>query len=275
MKKEKSVLIIGGDKRQRKLKKYLSDDGYTVTHIEKEEECLPSLFKENKIIFLPIPVSKDRVYIYSDNKESRLRVTDVTEQIDNTSVVFGGNFDASVKKYFEEEGIEYHDCLKSELLELQNGYLTSQGALRLLLENTEEFLTSKNVLITGFGKIGMPLAALLDKIGMNVSVGARNELQLKNAVMAGYTPVELKSLSTLSKCDFIFNTVPCRIFDESLIETADKKAVYFELASSPFGADKENILKYGLSYVDGSSLPGKFLSDSSAELLKEYMEKFL
>lgn len=275
MKKEKSVLIIGGDERQRRLRKHLSDDGYTVTHIESKADCLPSDLKENKIIFLPVPVSKDREHIYSDNGNSELRLTDIIEQISSDSVVFGGNFDASVRQYFEDEAIEFHDCLKSELLELQNGYFTSQGALRLLLDNTEELLVGKNVLITGFGKIATPLAALLDKIGMNVTVAARNELQLKSAAMSGYIPVELKKMETLKGYDYIFNTVPYRIFNEKLIETADEKTVYFELAAAPFGADKEILQKCGLIFVGGSSLPGRFLPDSSAKMLKEYMEKFL
>ena len=275
MKKEKAILIIGGDKRQRMLAELLSLDGYNVTHIEDYAYNLQSLVNSNDIISLPLPVSKDKVHIYSDVEKFKLPFVDILKMIKGGSMVFGGGLPKEVKEYFEDENIEYHDCLMSELFELQNASFTAQGALKLLYDNTEEFLKDKRVLITGYGRIGVALSEMLVSLRMKVTVSARNEIQLKTAELSGCETINLRYLKNLSGFDFIFNTVPCRIFDENAVSAAEKNSVYFELASAPFGADREHFEKYGLKYVSGAALPGKFLPLSSARLLKEYMEQFI
>lgn len=275
MKKDKSVLIIGGDKRQKFLFKLLSEDGYNVTHLNENSDNLYDLINSNDIIFLPLPVSKDRVHIYSDADNFRLKLADAVKSIKNISMVFGGGIPKEVRDYFEDESIEYHDCLISELFELQNAYFTAQGALKLLLDNTEDYLLGKTALIIGFGRIATALSEMLKNLNMKVTVAARNELQLKTAKLSGFQIINLKELRNLSGFDFVFNTVPYRIFDEAAMSSAGKNSVYFELASAPFGVDKELAQKHDIRYVQGGALPGKYLPLSSAKLLKEYMEQFI
>ena len=275
MKKDKSVLIIGGDKRQRVLSGLLSDDGYKVTHINENAENTDSAFSDNDIIYLPLPVSRDRVYISSDNSNFKLELCEIVSAVKEKHIVFGGGIPKGIREHFEEENIEYHDCLMSELFELQNARFTSQGALKLLLDNTEECLKGKNVLITGYGRIASALSEILKNLQMKVTVTARNDIQLKTAELSGCETIRLMELENISGFDFIFNTVPYRIFDESAVSSAYKNCVYFELASAPFGADKEHFEKYGIKYIQGGSLPGKLLAVSSAVLLKEYMEQFV
>lgn len=275
MKKDISVLVLGGDRRQRILSALLSADGYKVTYINNNAENIKDAIKSNDIIFLPLPVSKDRVHIYSDNGDFRFKLKEVLSDLKNTSVVFGGGFSKEAKEYLEYENISYHDCQMSELFELQNAHFTAQGALKLLLDNTQEFLKDKNALVTGYGRISSALAVLLSSLRIKVTIAARNEIQLKTAEFMGYEAINLKELKGLSGYDYVFNTVPFVIFDEEAVASADKKCVYFELASAPFGASKEHFDKYGITYVVGTGLPGKMLPQSSARLLKEYMEQFI
>ncbi len=275
MKKDKSVLIIGGDKRQRILSKLLSEDGYNVIHINENIENIDAVISSYDIIFLPLPISKDRVHIYSDISNLKLKLSDIVSAVKSSSIVIGGAVPKEIKEYFEDESIEYHDCLMSELFEFQNAHFTAQGALKLLLDNTEEHLREKKVLVTGYGRIATSFSEILINLQMKVTVGARNEIQLKMAEFSGCDTVNLRELKVLSGFDFVFNTVPHRIFDEIAVASADKKCVYFELASAPFGADKKHFEKYGIRYVQGGALPGKILPVSSARLLKEYMEQII
>lgn len=167
------------------------------------------------------------------------------------------------------------DLLTSEIFELENGYLTSQGALRLLLDNTEEALNGKAVLVTGYGRIAVPLSEKLKNLNMKVTVAARNKIQLKTAELSGLQTVNLEKLNDISGFDYVFNTVPCRVFDEKLIATADKNSIYFELASAPFGAEKKYFENLNLKYILCASLPGKLLPASSAKLIKDYIEQFI
>lgn len=275
MKKEDTILILGGDNRQKILDELLEGTAVKTVYLNSgSEKELLSKIKSSKVVVFPIPITKDKKNIYSDNNGFRIDKSKVMMSLSDGYVVFGGGFSKEDRAYMDEEGIEHHDFLLNEEFQLKNAYLTAEGALRLLLENTTETLFNKKVLVTGYGRISEFLCDILYKMHMKVYTAARNEIQLKQAEMKGYVPVVLSSLKDLRQYDFIFNTIPVRIFDEKLLSTAEK-CTYFELASSPFGAEKELVLQKGISYVSGSSLPGRFFPVSSAVIMKEYILKYL
>lgn len=275
MNKKKKVIIMGGDNRQRMLCSMLRDDGYEVIHIEDSNEEYSNRIREADALVLPVPVSKDRVNIFSDDPLCKFELLKVCGSIGKDTCVFGGGFSGEIKELFEKEEIEYHDMLQSELFTVENAYLTVQGALRLLFENTEENLLNKKAIVTGYGRISVFLSDALKRLGMKVYVLARNEIQLKTAELSGMKAIRLTESPRCSEADFIFNTVPNVIFDRKSVETMKKSAVYFELASAPFGAVKEDFLPDGCRYVLGSSLPGRFLPAASAKIIKNYIEQFL
>lgn len=272
MKQDKRVVIVGGDNRQKLLYEVMKKDFVNTKYVCTDKD--KSFISEADIVIFPIPVSKDKKLIYSDNPKLIFKAEEALKCISKNAVVFGGNFSLKEKEFFEEESIEYHDFLLNELFLMENAYLTAEGALRLLLENTEETLFNKSVLVTGYGRISEILSVLLERLNMKVTVAARNEVQLKHAEKNGCTPLFLNRLKDILTYDFIFNTVPVRIFDENVISTT-KNTVYFELASSPYGADKTQIILKGIKYVDGGSLPGKFFPLSSANLIKDYILKYV
>lgn len=255
----------------------LKNQGYEPVHINsKEQSGTEERVSDYSVIIFPVPVSKNKINIFSDDADFRFSLKKAVDSIDKDSLVFGGGFPSEVKDYFESEGITYSDMLQSELFSLENAFFTAQGALRLLLESTDEYLLNKKVLLTGFGKISFALSDILNKIGMEVSVCARNELQLKYAENLGYEAIRLGEIENkIPKFDYIFNTVPYRIFGEEDIKNIKDRAKYFELASSPFGADKNFFEKLNKIYIFGGSLPGKYLPYSSAELIAKYILKYI
>src|SRR5690625_7888657 len=48
------------------------------------------------------------------------------------------------------------------------------GTLQLAMEHTKQTIHNANVLIIGFGRIGITIARLFNQIGANVKVAARN-----------------------------------------------------------------------------------------------------
>ena len=267
MNKKKKVIILGGDGRQRLLYDMLEDDGYLVVHIENSDDYEEKIKGADVLVF-PVPVSKDKVNVFSDNPDYELNLVKVLNSISKDVVVFGGDFSGEIKEFFEREEIEYHDMLLSELFTVENAYLTVQGALRLLFENAQESLLNKKVLVTGYGRISVFLSDALKKLGMKVYVLARNDIQLKTAELSGMETLRLSESPECGDFDFIFNTVPNVIFDRKSVGTMKKSAIYFELASAPLGAKKEDFSSDGCKYVFASSLPGRYLPVSSAKLIK-------
>ena len=75
--------------------------------------------------------------------------------------------------------------------------------------------------------------------------------------------------------EFIFNTVPERVFNSTNIENIKEGAVYFELASPPYGVNEADLTIRGHKYVDGGSLPGKYTPRTAGEYIAKNIEKLI
>lgn len=269
----KSIIIIGGDKRQTHLKNIFTEKGYFTRHINSlaENKNLDRISQYDSVMF-PVPVSKDGKFIYSYNDILLIEIKDVLENIKKGQKVFGGVFSKEMKEYFSERDIEYYDFFSEEDFVFYNAYLTAQGAVKLLLDNTDEFIPGKKVLVTGFGRVGKALCRSLKNCGLEVYVSLRNPVQKTEAECKGYKVIDIPSLKyCVHLFDFIFNTVPSVLFSKE--ETENMTGKYFELASKPYGADRKHFNKD--VYINGSSLPGKFTSYSSAKKIADFTLRYI
>ena len=142
----------------------------------------------------------------------------------------------------------------------------------MLLENTDKFLVGKKVLITGFGRIGKSLALMLKSLGMKVYVTVRREEAAVEANAYGLEVLSYKALKgSLFYFDFIFNTVPSTLFSYKDISHIRNDARYFELASSPFGAEKKDFVALGKNYVHAGALPGRFYPQAVAKNIVDFI----
>ncbi len=271
----KNIIIIGGDKRQEKLNKLLLSEGYRCTHINSFGKSKSDLkISDNDTIILPVPVSKDNDNIFSYDIIFSFKLNDILCMLNNTNYVFGGGFSKDVKAYFAEYDVSYFDYLESEEFTLYNAYLTGIGAVKLLYENSSEDVRGKKVLITGFGRVAKFTAQALKQSGCEIYISARNDLQLTEAECIGYKIIELEKISSfLYLFDYIFNTVPENIF--GFEDVNHFKGKYFELASAPCGVRREYFSGRDTDYINGSSLPGRFLYSSAADRLAKLTLKHI
>ncbi len=267
-----TILIIGGDKRQDRLYEILKDKSYKCLRTNINSVKALAEVNKHSIIVLPVPFSADGKYIYGSNPDFRLEVSDLLSALTNNNTVIAGGLSETIRNQLNEKGVKFYDILASDYFTEYNAFLTSQGALKLLLDNTECLVTGKKVLITGFGRVAESLAYILKGIGTDVFILARNHRQLLKASCLGYKTVNLSAKSSvLCMFDYIFNTVPSNIFSESDIFRIRDDTVYFELASPPCGAEKQHFEKHSKKYVFGGGLPGKFVSHSAAEIMADFI----
>lgn len=275
MKKE-ALIIIGGDKRQEYLYSILRNDGYDCELINKSTDKSSEIIAEKRYIVLPVPVSKDGCNIYCNDKDFVLSFEKLSHMITEKHILLGSGFRKDMINLMERKNIVYYDFNSNEDFLIYNAFLTAQGALKLMLDNTEKDITNLNVLVTGFGRIGKSLSLALNRLNMNVTVCARKAAQLNMAKYLGFDSIKYDLLEEkASDTDFIFNTVPERVFDTVNIEKIKSDTVYFELASSPFGADKNKLSANGVKYVDGGSLPGRYTPYSAAEKIARITENLI
>lgn len=216
-------------------------------------------------VILPFPSKKYKEQIKASDGE-------IYDSLKSCKLIIGGMLDEETKNAFDKAQIKYLDYFKSEAYVLKNAYLTTQAALRLLLENTTCFLPGKKVLITGFGRIGKSLALSLKTLGMKVFVAARREEALADAKSLGFETFSFSTLpATVFYYDYIFNTVPSPVFSQKDVTHVRNDATYFELASAPFGACEEDFNQSGKNYIFAGGLPGKYYPAAAAINIADYI----
>lgn len=273
----KKTIVIGGDERQKELYSLLKAEGKSCAAIFEKSELQNNLpLSDFDVMILPLPCSKDGKTVFSAENKLKLELSSVVEGVKNGTVLIGGNFSDSLRQAAEEKGATVFDLFAEKDFALYNAYLTAQGAVRLLLENTKEYVVSLPALVTGFGKIGKTTAIFLRSLGLDVYVFARRSETRLEARLLGFKTVSQNELSfCIHLFSFIFNTVPNRIFEKDDISHMKSGAVYFELASRPFGADKKDFENEKAAFVFGGGLPGKFCPLASAKEIEKRINKYL
>ncbi len=270
-------IILGGDKRQRVLFDTLLSKGIDTLYVaDKSSLSEINSFNSFSHILLPVPVSRDSVNVFSDNENFNLTLDELANKLTRAHTVFGGAYPQKLKASLNEKNITYFDLLQNEDFLVSNAALTAQGALRLLLESTDNYIVGKKALIIGFGRVAIALASLLKAVGIDIYIAARSDEQLKKADRSGYKTVKLSNISDyIYFFDYLFGSVPARVISRGDVSLIRDDAIYFELASPPFSADKEDFTAENKRYVSGAALPGKYLSSASGELIADYILSFI
>ena len=266
------ILVVGGDKRQEYLCEYLKAGGANCIHLktDKDNEMVDSI-GDFSVVILPVPMSSDGEKIFSTDGKLNFSVDKLLSSLKKGQTIMGGRISEKSKKIINERCAQYFDLLEDDTFVIFNAYLTAQGALRLMLQNTQNYITGKNALVTGFGKVAKAMCSTLNNNGVRVHTCARNKKDLFLADCFGYGTLTFEQLKeNIEKFDYIFSTVPAEVIKESHIKSMKKDAVYFELASSPYGARKEYFEKYNKIHVMGNSLPGRFCAVTWAEKTADY-----
>ncbi len=267
-----NFLIIGGDKRQQYLKRKFEADFYDVIHIRYsgDLETLDDIESYTHII-LPIPISKDNLTVYNSDS-LKLTIRELKEKLGSCHRVYGGGFTDNFLINLEDKHITYFDFMKDKNFKLANAYLTAQGAMRLLLENTDDVVSGKKSLIIGFGDVAKTLAEKLKAFGIDVYIAARNKKQLSVARLNGYKTMGIEKISDLIYMfDFVFGTVPANILTADDVKSSGVDCVYFELSSAPYTAEKDDFERFGKRYILASALPGKYLPEASADIIYDFI----
>ena len=273
----KKTIILAGDARQRILSEILFENGkeHDSAFSNEELDSLGGISGYSSVI-LPLPCTKDKVTLFSAQNTLSLPLSEIEMGIRPGALVIGGNMPKGFKQNLAERGADVLDYFKDESFTVYNAFLTAQGALRLLLENTQEFIAQKRILVSGFGRIGQALSKMLFSLGADVYVAARRKETVTKISALGLKAVDTQRLeNSVYLFDYIFNTVPEKIFSRRSVLLMKNGAIYFELASSPFGAEKGDFEKSGADFVSGGALPGRFCPRSCAEAVFSRISKYI
>ena len=259
--------IIGGDKRQLYCGKSAMDDGYGV-YICGFEKCdamlgmkisdLESTMKNADAFILPLPVTKDGITLNTPLSDKNISLDSFFQLAENKPVFCG------MPLPFNRDNI--YDYSAREEFATANAVPTSEGAIETAMLEYDGTINNSKCLVTGYGRIGRVLSDMLDGLGADVTVSARNLKDLEFIKAKGFHALHTSDIR--GNFDIIFNTVPYRIFNAHILAKTAQNSLVIDLASMPGGVDFGAAERLHIKAVHALSLPGKVAPKASGIIIK-------
>lgn len=276
----RNIVIVGGDKRQKYLKEYLSNQGHEVYSYglfdwDDDADKLKGMIKDNSAIILPLPATRNGKAVNMPFSKKEISVDRLVSFLGKDNIVFGGIIKAELLSRLRETETPFVDYYDDSIVE-KNAVLTAFGTLKIILEHIDFALPLGKYAITGYGRVAKETASILTSLSCDVTVFARNPSQREDAKIKGCSAYPLTQLPDFAKnFDLFINTVPSQIITDEVIKNMKKDSKIIELASSPYGVEFDIARKYGVDVVKAFSLPGKYTPKTAGEIIGKRIEEFL
>ncbi|GAA4701160.1 dipicolinate synthase subunit DpsA [Brevibacillus fulvus] len=288
------VAFIGGDARQLEVIKKCIQLDATVTLIGFDN--LESIYtgatrrplscdvlKDVDVLILPIVGSDDNGVVDSIFCSKTLQLTDEhAASLPKHCVVYTGMAKPYLQKLLSKHQITLVELLERDDVAIYNSIPTVEGALMMAIQNTDITIHGANILVLGFGRVGMSLARSLHALGARVRVGANHPEQIARIYEMGITPFHTAELKLhVSNADVVFNTVPQLILTAEVIAQMPQSTLIIDLASKPGGTDFRYAERRGIKALLTPSLPGmvapktagRIIANTLSRLISEHSKK--
>lgn len=283
MKPNMNFIVAGGDARQIYLAEKLAHKyNIILTGFDKFEgeanniisDKIPDRIADG--IILPVPVSSDGCTLNTPFSDENILLADLIPKIIRNGTAYGGKFSDVSRQIFSERGIDTVDYSAREDFSVMNSLATAEGALQIIMENSERMICSMRILITGFGRIGKCLADRLCKMGADVTAAMRKKSDMAWADIYGCRFADINNKAVFSKYyDVIINTVPDMIINREIIDNLYRNVLIIDLASMPGGVDFDYAASKGIKTIHALSLPGKKVPVSAGIIIADTIENII
>lgn len=214
-----------------------------------------------------------KVYVFSMPKEINLRQA---EELPAGSIVFARLIENDVKKLFFENNITFMNYFDDEAFVVKNAYLTAEGAMSYIIQNTDISIKHMPVLVMGYGRVGKSITKLLKDNYASVTVVTDDNTEYALAsIFADKACALCEYAADISEYKTIVNTIPQIILKGDILKLISKDCFLLDLASNPGGIDFAEAEKQGLKYMHALGIPGKTSPKTAAVFIKESILKRL
>lgn len=272
------LAFIGGDLRQYYMVQQLLSKGFLIAvygldlndlteHVYHATSLKEAMNFSNTVIG-PIPFSKDQKTIFSNAKQDDLNIDCFLDELKPYHQVFGGAISPKIQEHLKTKNIPFYDFMQMESVSIANAIATAEGSVVEAITRSPINLHGTECLVLGFGRCAKILADKLKGLNASVTISARNEEALAYANAYGYHTLPINALSKgLENFQFIFNSIPSMMLDESLLSHVRKDVTIIDIASNPGGTNFDYCKQMGINASLCLALPGKYAAKTSAEIL--------
>ena len=278
--------VLGGDMRILKLTGLLAADGHSV-HVFGmdrmppepgviQSETLQEACSGAAAVLLPLPATNGQGSVTSPLSSRILPCEAALQAVELGCPVLAGRITPDLAQAARKAESRLTDYFLREELIVANAAATAEGAIQLLMEETDACILGLRVLVIGYGRIGKLTAHRLRAMGAEVTVSARKCADIAWIRAMGYTPAETGALEdVLGSFDAVVNTVPALVLDEARLMRLRQDCVCIDLASNPGGLDFAAASRLGLRAVWALGLPGEVAPRAAAAAIREAVYNIL
>lgn len=278
--------LCGGDARTVRLAGLLVRDGHTVRTWALEdapacagvEQCASAreCCAGAGCVVLPMPASTKRGLLNAPYSSSPRCLGEVFASLDAGAVVLTGTVTKELNALAEGAGAELHGYGSTDVFRAANSMATAEGALAVLLRETDEVLCGKRAVIIGAGAITRALAPRLSALGVRTTVASRDTSKRAWYAAMGLDTVDTSLLAdAIADAHIVINTAPSLVLTASRLTELPEGALVLDLASAPGGTDFDAARAFGIKAVTAPGLPGKYAPQTSAEAVRDAVYEIL
>lgn len=272
--------VIGGDLRNVKLAESISADGNQVNIYGfknagfemklSENEDLQAAIDDSEIVIGPLPCSNDNETLNAPFHSEKIQMNEILKTIKKNQLFIAGRISDKIANLAKAYNVFTIDILEREEMAVLNAIPTAEGAIQIAMEELPITINGSKTLILGYGRIGKILSKMLTGLGAEVYVEARKYSDIAWIKAYGQKPVYINELEQyIGNMDIIFNTIPYRILDSTLLNIVGNDCLIIDLASKPGGVDFEKAKTLGIKVIWALSLPGKVAPVTAGNFIKQ------
>lgn len=281
--------VVGGDRRLFYLANFLEEKnfkvvGFGLVNLKNEAykfsvaSSLNEALLNSKNWVLPLPVSRDGVFLNFSNEKagSRVELSELLKLAKKSTGIFGGGFSSNFFSALNCRTNFIYDFLKNESFAVFNAGLTAQAAVAQAVLKSAVDCGSRCCLVLGFGRCGKLLALKLKSFCSRVVVCMRNETEMAWARALGLEVLKLSNFENglnLKQFNFIFNTIPKKLLTGPLLEKLNQEVFIFDI--TPNGLDQTELKEKSINFLISLQIPGLFKFKSAAKHLANLIVKVL
>ncbi len=258
------IYVLGLDKRTAYCAMHLKEKFKNSVILCDNAQCI---FEPDVLVLPYVSFKKGRCL----NLPECVPSSSVLDKMQKGSVLFAGMLYNELETECCERGITLFDYFKSEDLTVKNAHLTAEGAIEMIMRNTDKAIGDMHIAITGFGRVALACAEKLSCLGAKITILARKESAKKEALSLGYDSAGICDGEALESADVIINTVPSIVLNDGMLNHAKNCKYILDLASSPFGTDFEAAANLGIKTETALGLPAICASATAGRFIAEFI----
>lgn len=280
-----NTLIIGDDRRYSVIINNFIEKNYNIDLLGFSNEIIGT----NKIFLNNIDISKYDVIVFPvsgvgngfkiKSKEDIKLSIDFLKNSKENVLVFSGINTECLDNMLAYSNRKATFLMKDKEVIKENVIPTIEGILADIIMNTDITIKDANIMVIGYGNVGKELVKILRCLKANVTVSVELDKDKKIldflSIPSVYSSDIDDMISEVSKQDIIINTAPSLVLDNKYINYYKDTVYILDIASYPYGIDKEVLDNSNIKNKIYSSIPNEVAYKTSGIILTKKINSYL